>query len=152
MQYARRACVEFIGEWHVDLSDWFEHIESGFASRFVEEVVPAEPPYSFARLESIGAIADSVHGHAPQYFLVELPSKRFVASCSKGNNGLKGFERLDRSNEIDGARLDFVPAGRLCHDRSNEIVRQDMSPDFLSDQLRRFAAQNSHPLRDLDRP
>ena len=51
-------------EWHVDLANSFDHIEFGFASRFVEEVIPSESAFSLAGFKAIGSIGDSVAGNA----------------------------------------------------------------------------------------
>ena len=40
--------------------------------------------------------------------------------------------------------------GRLSHNRANEIVSQNVSPDFFANELRCFASQNVHLERDLD--
>lgn len=40
--------------------------------------------------------------------------------------------------------------GRLSHDRANEIVSQNVSPDFFANQLRCFASQSVHLESNLD--
>ena len=69
----------------------------------------------------------------------------------KVDQGLKSFQCLHRSFEADGPRLDVVPKSGLSHDRVDEIVGEDVSPDFLANELRRFASQDTHLHRRLDR-
>ena len=40
--------------------------------------------------------------------------------------------------------------GRLSHDRANEIVSQNVSPDFFANELGCFASQDVHLEGDLD--
>ena len=69
-----------------------------------------------------------------------------------GDHRLEGFQRLDRSLEADRSRFDAVFAGGLGDDRADEIVGQDVRPDFLPDQFRCLAAQDVHLQRLFQRP
>ncbi len=49
------------------------------------------------------------------------------------NHWLEGFQRLNRALEADRSRFDAVFGCGLSHDRTDEIVGQDMRPEFLPD-------------------
>ncbi len=68
----------------------------------------------------------------------------------KVNQRLKRFQGLEGSFEADRPRLDVVLACGLRHDRADEIVGQDVRPDFFVNQFRRFASQDVHLHRCLD--
>lgn len=65
---------------------------------------------------------------------------------------LKRFQDLERCLETDGSRCNAISAGRLSHDRVDQVVRQDVGPDLLADKLRRLATQDVHLKDVLDRP
>ena len=75
--------------------------------------------------------------------LVELLASGRISMALEADEGLEGFESLDRALEADRSRFDLVSTGGLCHDGANEVVRQDVSPDFLMDQLGCFAPSRS---------
>src|SRR6202020_790343 len=54
--------------------------------------------------------------------------------------------------ETDRSRRSASLTGRLSHDRSDQVVRQHMSPDLLAYELRRFATQDVHLEDVLDGP
>ncbi len=58
--------------------------------------------------------------------------------------GWKASQRLDRSLETDRSGVETVFGCGLGDHRANEIVGQDVRPDFLAHQLRCFAPQNFH--------
>lgn len=64
---------------------------------------------------------------------------------------LKGIERLHGALEADGTRLNLVLNGRLRHDRSNEVIRQNMRPDLFAYQFWRLAAKDVHVERVFER-
>ena len=66
------------------------------------------------------------------------------------NHGLESLEDLNRRLETDGPWCNAMLARCLSHDRSNQVVGQDVRPDFLADKLWRLAAQHIHLHRDLD--
>jgi hypothetical protein len=55
---------------------------------------------------------------------------------------LKGRQRLDRSLEADRSWADTVFDGGLGHDGSDEVVAQQVRPDFFADEFRCFAPQD----------
>ena len=64
---------------------------------------------------------------------------------------LKCFQRLDCFFETDRAWFDVVSFGGLCNHRSNEIVCEDVCPDFFPNELWRFATQHAHLHGHFDR-
>src|SRR5262249_28833302 len=72
--------------------------------------------------------------------------------CLLADHWLKGIQHLERRLETDGSRRDFVVACRLSHDRTDQVVRQDVRPNLLADKFWRLAAQQIHLESDLDRP
>ena len=69
----------------------------------------------------------------------------------KVNQRLKRFQGLEGSFEADRPRLDVVLACGLRHDRADEIVGQDVRPDFFMNEFWRFASQDIHLHCRLDR-
>ena len=110
--------------------------------------MPLVTPFSLARFESVGAIGHSVSCDAFKHVLVELCAERRVVLCSKRNDRLKGFQCLDCSFETDGSRMDVARDCRLGHDRTDQIVGQDVCPDFFPNEFRCLAAQDVH-LKDI---
>jgi hypothetical protein len=91
-------------------------------------------------------------GDRIQQPLVQIPAEGGVTLAAQGDHGLERLERLQRALETDGPRLEPVPTGRLGHDRADQVVRQDVGPQFLPDQLRRLAPQHVHLEHLLERP
>ena len=60
------------------------------------------------------------------------------------NHWLKGFQGLDGSLETDGSRVEAVFACCLSDNRPDEIVGQQVRPDFLPHQFRCLAPQDFH--------
>ena len=85
-----------------------------------------------------------------EQLLVESPAECRVTITLERNQWLERFECLDRSLEADRPWFDTVFAGRLGEDGANEIVSQNVRPDFLSHRLRRLAAQDIHLHRLLE--
>ena len=83
---------------------------------------------------------------------VELLPAGSISLSSYGEHGLESLERLQGSLEADGARVDQVLACRLGHDGANEVVRQNMRPNFLPHNLRRFASKTLHLHDRFDAP
>ena len=65
---------------------------------------------------------------------------------------LERLQRLQRPLEADRPRRDVVPRRGLGHHRADQVVRQDVRPHLLADQLRRLAPQLAHLHRRLERP
>ena len=101
--------------------------------------------------KSVGPIGDPVFGDCIQQAIVEELAKGRVVLTLEGNHGLKGFECLERSLETDRSWFDAVLRSGLGHDRADEIVGQNVRPNFLPNQFRRFAAQDIHLQRLFQR-
>ena len=69
----------------------------------------------------------------------------------EGNQWLKGFQGLECAFEADRSWKHIVHGRGLSDDRADEIVGQDVRPNFLANELRCFASQDVHLQRDLDR-
>ena len=65
---------------------------------------------------------------------------------------LKSLQCLHGAFQANRSRLKVMFGCGLSHYRSDEVVSQDVRPDFLPHQFRRFAAQNVHLQSDLQRP
>ena len=90
-------------------------------------------------------------GDAIEQLLIKNHSKRTASMLLVINQPLKLFEKLESPFEANGSRLDVVLACRLSHDCANEIVGEDVRPDFFANQFRRLAAQNVHLQRLFQR-
>ena len=75
-----------------------------------------------------------------QQLLVKAIAKCRVMLALDGNHRLEGFQRLDRTLEADRTRVDAMFRRGLGHDRTDEVVGQDMCPYFLPNQFRCFAS------------
>ena len=60
------------------------------------------------------------------------------------NQSLKLSEELESALEADCSRLNVMPRCGLRHDRADEIVSENVRPDFFAHRLRRLAAQDIH--------
>ena len=67
--------------------------------------------------------------------MIEASAVRRVMFALNRHQRLERFQCLDRSLEADRSRFDIVFAGRLGDDRADEIVGQDVRPDFLPHQF-----------------
>jgi hypothetical protein len=72
---------------------------------------------------------------------VEVQVKSTTAMPLKVVWRLEGFQNLYGSLEADCGRLDVRSNRSLGHDRADEIVGQDVCPNCVADQLRRFSLQ-----------
>ena len=70
----------------------------------------------------------------------------------KAKQRLECFERLQSSLEADFSGLQAMLLCCLRHDGSNEVVGQDVCPDFLANEFRCLAAQDVHLKGDFDIP
>ena len=64
--------------------------------------------------------------------LIELLSVYPITFALDGDYMLECFKCLDCSFETDRAWFHVVLTGGLSHNRADEIVSQDVRPDFLS--------------------
>jgi hypothetical protein len=136
---AERASVSS-DEWRVDFPKSLDHFEFDLPSRLCQAVVVFRPSFRHAWLEAVGAIGDSVLGDGPQHLLIQGFQVFDSTMCLLADHGLKGHQHLERRLETDGSRRDSVLAGRLSHDRTDQVVSQDVRPNLLADQLWRLAA------------
>src|SRR5262249_5591857 len=72
--------------------------------------------------------------------LVNLHAENTDMLALHRDHRLEGFERLDRSLEPDRSRLDAMFCCSLSYNRADEVVGQDMRPQFLPDEFRGFAS------------
>ena len=89
-------------------------------------------PSGFKPIWSVGN--DLKHDRIEQG-LVELGAVLFAAAHLEGDQQLEGLQGLKCSFEANRSRLDVVCVGGLRHDRADEIVGQDVCPDFLTHEL-----------------
>lgn len=59
-------------EWHLDLSNSFQHFTFRNVSRFRESVVCLWPSLSKPRFEAVGTVSNAMHDDGVKYLLVEL--------------------------------------------------------------------------------
>ena len=116
-----------------EFPSWFEHPLDFLVSSFIH-----------TRFDAVWAIGDSVCGDSVEQVVVELLARGLTSVALETDEGLEGFKSLDRALEADRSWFDLVSTGGLCHDSANEVVRQDVSPDFLMDQLGCFASEEVH--------
>ena len=76
---------------------------------------------------------------------------RPIAVTLNGEELLKRLQRLDGALKADCSWLDAVVGRRLSDYGADEIVSQDVSPNFFPNEFRRFAAQDVHLQRPFDR-
>ena len=137
-------------EWHVDLRKSVQHFTFEFVPGFHHPIVFLLPAFSLSWLKAIRPIGDSVSSDSVEQLLVEISSVRHVTVTVRGDQRLERFQRLNRSLEADGTRFDMVLVGSLRDDGANEIVSEDVCPDFLPHQLWRLATQDVHLQRLLE--
>ena len=131
-------------EWHLDFQNPVPHIAFGIPPGFSEKAIVFGAAFSQPRFIPIRPIGDPVVGDRIEQVLVEDLAERRAAIALESNHWLEGFERLDRSLETDRTRFDAVFGCSLSYDRSDEIVGQDMRPEFLPDKLWCLASQDVH--------
>jgi len=90
--------------------------------------------------------------HSVEQLVIEMESVRRVTITLRGDQRLKRFQCLDRSLEADRSRLDVVLGRRLSHNRADQVIREEVRPDFLPHEFGRLAAQDVHLQRLLERP
>ena len=114
--------------------------------------VSLRSPLPISRLESVRSIGNAVKCDGIEQLLVEDSAERGVAASSKVEQRPKRLQRLQGSFEADRARLHALLRRRLRHDRADEIVGEDVRPDFFVDEVRRLAPQHVHLHRRFDGP
>ena len=63
-----------------------------------------------------------------------------VGELPRGPEAAKGAERLQSPLETELPRLTRLSLGGLCHGQADQIIDEEVSPDFLADHLGRLAA------------
>ena len=139
-------------EWHVVLPNSFQHFTFEFVSGFHHSIVLLLSAFPLPWLKAIGPIGDSMRRDSVEQLIIETLAARPAAIALHGNQRLKGFQRLNGAFEADGARFEAMLGGGLRDDGADEIVRENMRPDFLPHEFRRLAAQDVHLHRLLQRP
>jgi hypothetical protein len=116
----------------------FAHIEFDLLSQLCQAVVVFRPSFRHAWLEAVGVIGDAVLGDGPQDSLIQGIQVLDSTIRLLADHRLKGHQHLERRFETDGSRRDSVLAGRLSHDRTDQVVSQDVRPNLLADKLWRL--------------
>jgi hypothetical protein len=137
-------CSGPTNEWHLLVPNSIGHIAFGFVSRLDESEVFLSVPFSSSGLEAIRSISDTVSNDGVEQVLVEMFSECSVVASLHGNHRLKRFQRLNRSLEANRPWFETMLGRGLSDNGPDEVVGQDVGPDFLSHQLRRSAAQDVH--------
>ena len=137
-------------EWCVDLFNSFQHFTFEFVPGLHHSIVFLLPAFSLSWLKAIRPVSDSMSSDSVEQLLVEITPVCAVTVALRGDQWLKRFQRLNCSLEADGARFDMVLVGSLRDDGTDEIVSEDVRPDFLPNQLWRFTTQDVHLQRLLE--
>ena len=138
-------------EWHLVVPNSFRHFTFQHPARLHHLVELDWRAFSLSRFKSVRSISDAVKCDGVEQLLVEGGTERRATASLKVNQRLKRFQRLQRPFEADRPRLHSVLRRRLRHDRADEIVGENVRPDFFVDEFRRLAAQHVHFHRGLDR-
>jgi hypothetical protein len=139
-------------EWHLVFAQPLDHFELDLLSRLRQADGVLWLPFGHPGLEPIGAIGNSMTSDRPEYLLIErFPVAKPAVRLARDQQ-LESFQDLERCFETEGSRRSASLTGRLSHDRSDQVVRQHMSPDLLAHELRRLATQDVHREDVLDRP
>ncbi len=83
--------------------------------------------------------------------IVETAARNYAIAL-RGDQRLKGFQGLNGALEADGSGLDVVLGRGLSKNRADQIVSQDVRPDFLPHEFRRLATQDVHLHGLIERP
>src|ERR1051326_8354574 len=125
-------------EWHLDFDKAFGHIAFDLGAWLHHPGEVVVPPFLHAGFETVRTVSYSMSGDGTEQVLVER-QLMYDVICLNCNHLLKGFQRLNGPFETDRSRQEIVRRRRLSHDRANQIVGQDVSPDLLAHQLRCLA-------------
>lgn len=82
--------------------------------------------------------------------MIELQAVGTTAMPLKCNQWLEGLHGLEGSLEADGSRFDGMLGICLGHDRTNQVVGEDVRPYFFVHKLRCLASQYVHLHGRLD--
>ena len=89
-----------------------------------------------------------MRSHSVEQLQADMESVRPVEFTLRVDERLERFQCLNCSLETDGAWLDIVVGRGLGHDGTNEIVSEEMCPDFLANQFRCLATQDVSPRKE----
>jgi hypothetical protein len=137
-------CFGVTDEWHLVFCNFLEHIAFGFMSGFHKAVVGFWSSLPAPRLEAVGTVGHAVCRNGIEQLFVKLPAELSVTPALQGDQWLESLQGLERSFETDRTRLDGVFNRNLSHDRADEIVGQNVGPEFLPNEVWRLAAEDVH--------
>ena len=138
-------------ECRLDSSNSLRHLTFEFPAGFRHPLDLAVPAFLLSRFKAIRSIGHAVQHNGIQQLFIEVLAKSSATMPLKVNQRLKRLQRLQGTLEADRARLDVVPECGLSHDRPDQVVCQDVRPDFFANQLGCLASQDVHLHRGLDR-
>ena len=101
-------------------------------------------PFSKSRFNTVGTVRNTMCNDGIEQLVVKCrPNSGAVLGFARDQR-LEGFERLDGALEADGPWFDAMLDGGLGHDRSDQIVGQDVRPNLLAHQFWCLASQDVH--------
>ena len=121
----------------------FSNVLSHDRARFGEQRIGFRSSFQGARLDSAGAITDALLGDEDKQ-AIELVVVDRVGLMSPGDPDLHGVL------EAELARQSMGEQRGLGHHQANEIVGEQVDPDFLDCHCGGLAAQSFHPQGGLD--
>ncbi len=115
-------------------------------ARSCEQLIGFGTAFFHARLVAIGSIGNLVSGD---------DAEQFIPGASEGEDRGREQRRplpegVDGALEAEPIERDRVGPGGFEHECANQVVAEDLHPDFLLHQLGRAAAQDIHAQGDLD--
>jgi hypothetical protein len=102
------------------------------------------PAFSLTWFKAIRSVSNPMSSDGVEQPIIECSAARRAAVILRGDQRLKGFQRLNCALEADRSWLDAVFCCSLSDDRADEIVSNNVRPDLLSHQLWRPATQDVH--------
>src|SRR5258707_419330 len=107
----------------------------------------AESVFELARFETVGTVAYNMSCDCREEF---GPESVFVCDTQREVR-CEAVHGLDGAFETEMSREDPLVSRRFGHRFANEVVRETMSPDFLSNHFGSLATQMGHLKRGLQR-
>ncbi len=96
------------------------------------------------RLVAIGAIGDTVGGDSGEQIVVQAQAARRVVFALQRDHRLKRFQCLDGALEAERTWFQMVFMRCLSDDGANEVIGQNVCPQFLANQFGSLAPQHVH--------
>lgn len=118
-------------EWYVDLLNSVHHFTFEFVPWLHHVIVFLLLAFSLSWLKAIRPVGDSMSSDSIEQLLAKIAPVCPVTVTMRVDQWLKRFQRLNCSLEAEGTRLDMVLVSSLRDDGANEIVSEDVCPDFL---------------------